>query len=378
MMVNISDIDIQARQIHSKEQEIVLETLANSVAKKGSLFLEVGSWCGDSAVILGKIAKKNNGLLFCVDWWKGNPNTELHDIAQHKDVFSFFWNRICREGLEDVVVPVRARSDLLANIFKENTFDLVFIDADHSYKAIKKDIEVYAPLVKINGGILCGHDCPGYVSDFEADFLASGKDMNILESVHCGVVLAVSEKFDQYSVNHNFWSLKSTAENQWKPTELNFSDIENKKQTSVPSIRISKEHSYFRVGKLIYAVPHSLFFLDLSTKNGRDHGGVLKFNSLKEAESSIGQKLFYPPEFLSHYFGFRIFIFNQRFYGIEESVCLMASEWISQERIPQLEESAKCFVGNSEFEIKKLIDNQRADKKTKKLLDYLPFMKLLG
>ena len=37
------------------------------------------------------------------------------------------------------------------------TFDLVFIDADHSYETTKRDIELWAPKVK-PGGILGGHD----------------------------------------------------------------------------------------------------------------------------------------------------------------------------------------------------------------------------
>jgi len=39
-------------------------------------------------------------------------------------------------------------------------FDLIFIDADHSYKAVKEDIISWIPHVKI-GGMLCGHDYGG-------------------------------------------------------------------------------------------------------------------------------------------------------------------------------------------------------------------------
>ncbi len=36
-------------------------------------------------------------------------------------------------------------------------FDLVFIDGDHSYEAVREDIEAWFPLVSANG-ILCGDD----------------------------------------------------------------------------------------------------------------------------------------------------------------------------------------------------------------------------
>lgn len=39
--------------------------------------------------------------------------------------------------------------------------DMVFIDANHSYEYVKKDIEIYMPKIK-KGGILCGHDYKAY------------------------------------------------------------------------------------------------------------------------------------------------------------------------------------------------------------------------
>ncbi|MFM8220719.1 MAG: class I SAM-dependent methyltransferase, partial [Planctomycetaceae bacterium] len=40
--------------------------------------------------------------------------------------------------------------------------DVAYIDADHSYEAVKDDIAVWYPRVAV-GGALCGHDyCPGW------------------------------------------------------------------------------------------------------------------------------------------------------------------------------------------------------------------------
>ncbi len=38
--------------------------------------------------------------------------------------------------------------------------DFIFIDANHEYEYVKKDIELYWPKVK-SGGVLCGHDYSG-------------------------------------------------------------------------------------------------------------------------------------------------------------------------------------------------------------------------
>jgi hypothetical protein len=52
---------------------------------------------------------------------------------------------------------VRAPSVEASKLFPKEYFDLVFIDGDHTYKAVMQDIEAWLPLVK-SEGILSGHD----------------------------------------------------------------------------------------------------------------------------------------------------------------------------------------------------------------------------
>ena len=42
-------------------------------------------------------------------------------------------------------------------ILRDNKVDFLFIDDDHSYEGIKKDFEMYSPLVR-KGGIIAFHD----------------------------------------------------------------------------------------------------------------------------------------------------------------------------------------------------------------------------
>lgn len=51
----------------------------------------------------------------------------------------------------------RADIDDMVSRFDDNYFDFVFIDADHTYDAVKKDIANWESKVK-PGGLLCGHD----------------------------------------------------------------------------------------------------------------------------------------------------------------------------------------------------------------------------
>jgi hypothetical protein len=44
-----------------------------------------------------------------------------------------------------------------AKDFPNFFFDFVYIDADHTYKAVMEDLTAWYPKVKI-GGVICGHD----------------------------------------------------------------------------------------------------------------------------------------------------------------------------------------------------------------------------
>jgi predicted O-methyltransferase YrrM len=50
-----------------------------------------------------------------------------------------------------------------SKLFEDGSLDGVFIDADHSYEAVKQDIQNWLPKIRV-GGILAGHD---YNSTFQ-------------------------------------------------------------------------------------------------------------------------------------------------------------------------------------------------------------------
>jgi len=57
------------------------------------------------------------------------------------------------------VVPLQMSSEDAVD-FVPNDLDMVYIDGNHAYDYVKKDIELYYPKVKI-GGIIGGHDIDG-------------------------------------------------------------------------------------------------------------------------------------------------------------------------------------------------------------------------
>ena len=88
-----------------------------------------------------------------------------------------------------------------ATIIADGCFDLIFIDADHSYDRAREDIALWKPKVG-RGGILCGHDCECRLrSSLYESLLANRYEDHIpgvgtpFAVIHPGVVVAVEEAF---------------------------------------------------------------------------------------------------------------------------------------------------------------------------------------
>jgi hypothetical protein len=349
---------LRSNQI-TAEQKIILQSLAESVAREGVQFLEIGSWLGDSAIVLGKVAQKHKGTLVCVDWWKGNPGTGLEIIASHNDIFSKFWERVCNEGLEDTIIPIRARSEEALKHLKSNSYHLIFIDGDHRYQQTLLDINNCKDLVSNDGGILCGHDCEGYRSDFDEDFLEEGKDIDYHQTVHCGVVLAVSSVFDEYSINHSIWStLKGYEEVTWGPTDPSPIDTPRKKQISPPIFASSENYNVIRYQKKIYAVPKDLTGFDITDIEKPLPLEVVTKNSYEEISLSLDETFKFSenhPTLLSNYKNFNLVSFNDKVYALHESVGKCDLQKIEQWKFEEHLKNNEIIIVQTENQAKELI-----------------------
>lgn len=83
-------------------------------------------------------------------------NPDLIIYAIDKSITGFY-NKEIKTKYGDRLIPIEAFSTDGATRISDNILDLVFIDADHSYEWVKKDIAAYKPKLKSNGW-LTGHD----------------------------------------------------------------------------------------------------------------------------------------------------------------------------------------------------------------------------
>jgi len=122
-------------------------------------FVEIGVYRGASCAFLGRqlLARGTPFELYAVDLWERvNAETD-YDRVIDVSIWNAFIAQMRADGLETKVVPIKQESALAASHFTDCSIDFAFIDANHSYEHVKKDIQAWHPKVK-QGGMLAGHD----------------------------------------------------------------------------------------------------------------------------------------------------------------------------------------------------------------------------
>lgn len=120
----------------------------------GGTFVECGAWLGKSSSYLCDIAN-NRIKIYIVDHWQGSieERTTAHKLATEQDIYQIFLNNMGSRSF----IPLKMDSISASKQFMDNSCDVVYIDMDHSYEAVKQDIYHWLPKVK-NNGFLAGHD----------------------------------------------------------------------------------------------------------------------------------------------------------------------------------------------------------------------------
>jgi hypothetical protein len=124
--------------------------------------------------------------LYCFDRFstKGSARNREDTVKRMEDTFG------------DRFVLVEGNSSVMAKDFEDNFFDFIYIDGDHRYRGVKRDLAAFWPKVR-EGGFFGGHD-----------YCLAKK---------CGVIRAVDEftalenvtfSFTEDGANPSFWLIK--------------------------------------------------------------------------------------------------------------------------------------------------------------------------
>ena len=114
--------------------------------------LEIGSYMGESTKMIASTGLFNN--LVVVEPHTGKE--EFNEITGHD------WSLVEEEFKQNTKYFnfIDHRKDFSYNVvpnLPDNYFDFIYIDGEHGYEAVKKDLTMCLPKLK-NGGMVAGHD----------------------------------------------------------------------------------------------------------------------------------------------------------------------------------------------------------------------------
>jgi len=182
-----------------------LASLVNELFPNGK-GVEIGVLNGEYSKII--LERWENGQLFMVDAWRhldGYIDMNGQDDKYHHDCLI----RACQntKQWETRAHIIRMDSVASANMFPDEYFDFVYIDADHSYEGVVRDMKAWWPKVK-KGGLFCGDD---YIpQDGDIWLTVQGK-----EPVYAGK-FGVRKAVNEFMQKNGLKVYETTNEPYWK------------------------------------------------------------------------------------------------------------------------------------------------------------------
>lgn len=128
--------------------------------------LEIGSFCGKSAVYIGSACRERGVTLFTIDHHRGSEEQQPGQLYFDPDIYDeksgeinslpLLRHTLKTAGLEDTVIPMITGSRVAVRNWA-TPLGMVFIDGGHSYESALSDYQNWSPHL-VNGGFLVFHD----------------------------------------------------------------------------------------------------------------------------------------------------------------------------------------------------------------------------
>ena len=170
--IDISFIDFQDDPLLGKQDnfftypQLYSAIVRSATNKENYKFVEIGAWKGRSAAYMGAEIEFHSRLhrnkykitLDAIDTFCGSE--EHKDLLKNEEESLY---DICKRQIQpvsDYVNLIKGDSVKSSDKYEDESLDFVFIDGDHSYDGVMRDIEAYFPKIRI-GGVIAGHDYEG-------------------------------------------------------------------------------------------------------------------------------------------------------------------------------------------------------------------------
>ena len=127
--------------------------------------MEIGSYCGKSAIYLSKGAVLNNQLVYTIDHHFGSEEHQIKEEYFDSEIFDYKNQRVNTlplliKNINKIqvknIVPIVSNSVDIASKW-DAKLGMVFIDGGHSFKAANNDYVSWSTKIKKNGALVI-HD----------------------------------------------------------------------------------------------------------------------------------------------------------------------------------------------------------------------------
>ena len=145
------------------DEAITLFELSRSLPHESPVAVEIGSWQGKSSICLARgLLGKHRPRLCCIDPFDASGDGESTPAYGERagqleqGLRAAFENNVRAVGVQEVVEVRQGYSHDQAQRW-QGPIDLLFLDGDHSYQAVKQDFVDWATKIR-PGGLLAMHD----------------------------------------------------------------------------------------------------------------------------------------------------------------------------------------------------------------------------
>ena len=114
--------------------------------------LEIGSYMGESTAMFASSMVFSE--IHCIDPFVGKEKFNDSQFYDWEEVYEEF--KLNTRFYDNIKLHMDFSYNIY-NKFEDGLFDFIYIDANHEYDEVKKDIELYLPKLASNG-IIGGHD----------------------------------------------------------------------------------------------------------------------------------------------------------------------------------------------------------------------------
>jgi len=158
MDISIRSLMVLPSGFFNEANMMTYKGLMQQVPMNG-IVVELGCWKGRSICSVAEVIRERNLNVILVDTFKGTQTIEEKSYfkeAETEDIRQLLNDNLYAFGIRDYATVLE---DTTNNVVEriDGLIDFVFIDADHSYEAVKTDITNWLPKVK-SGGMIAGHD----------------------------------------------------------------------------------------------------------------------------------------------------------------------------------------------------------------------------